>query len=249
VAAGFPDFRLIGNPDNRGFTGGMNTGLKATTGKYVLLTEDDIVLDPGAIGEIVRHLEDSPSTGLAGALMMNKVAGTIRCAGGKLELGPRFAIREIAAGQATLSLTSPYPVTYLPGAFILGRRDLLVRIGGFWEELFMYQDDVDLCLRLAKAGARIDVVPTAVVRHFDPPDGPEPGWLTDLKVRNLLWLYVRHAPPDVLLVFVARYYLFGMVRSLASGRRLAWSRARALAMTVFCLPRLLSLRWGHHVSS
>jgi GT2 family glycosyltransferase len=100
-----------------------------------------------------------------------------------------------------------YPVTYLPGAFILARRELLDRIGGFWDKLFMYTDDVELYARATPAGAGIVIVPVARVWHFDPPALPVPGWLTALKVRNMLWLYIRHAPIEVLIPFVVRYCL------------------------------------------
>lgn len=243
VVAEIPEARLIANPGNLGFAAGMNVGLREATGEYVLLTEDDIVLAPGALEAVVRHLEDHPRVGMAGALMLNKSSGTVRCAGGEVRLGSRYSFRLTGEGRDDLGMTAPYRVNYLPGAFILARRELLIQVGGFWEELFMYQEDVDLCLRVVAMGVGIDVVPAAVVRHFDPSDRPDPPWLANLKMRNLLWIYVRHAPPRTFAAFFVRYYLLGMARALATDRRRAWAIARAVIVTGFHLPRLLSLRW------
>src|SRR5262249_6925512 len=160
-----------------------------------------------------------------------------------IQLGPRFVMRVIGQGQDVPGPTAPYSVNYLPGAFILGRRELLARVGGFWDDLFMYQEDVDLCLRVTGTAARIVVVPAPLAWHFDPPDRPEPRWLTRLKVRNLLWLYVRHAPIKVILAFILRYCVIGLVRALLTDRHQAWSIVRAVAITVYRLPSLLSLRW------
>lgn len=245
IVAGFPGVEIFASAINSGFAGGMNLGLRYASGKYVLFTEDDIVVDRKALEVLVRYLEVHPGVGLAGAVMLNRATGTIRCAGGEVRLGQRFEFRVIDENEAfSRRGTNPYRVTYLPGAFILARRELLDRIGGFWHQLFMYHDDVELCVRANRAGAEIAVVPEARVWHFDPPAQPVPGWLADLKVRNMLWLYVRHAPIQVLIPFVARYYLVGFIRGLVTNPRYALALARAVVATGVRLPMLLTRRWA-----
>ncbi len=245
VVAGFSGVELIASPTNTGFTGGMNLGLRHASGKYVLFTEDDIVVDGNAVKLLVAHMEADPVTGLGGAVMLNRATGTIRCAGGEVRLGKRFDFQVIGRHELpTDRETAPYPVTYLPGAFILARRDLLDRIGGFWDKLFMYNDDVELCVRATRAGAGIVVVPAARVWHFDPPVRPDPVWLTALKVRNMLWLYIRHAPIGVLIPFLARYCLVGFIRGLVTNPRHALALVRAVVATGIRLPTLLTWRWA-----
>jgi GT2 family glycosyltransferase len=55
---------------------------------------------------------------------------------------------------------------WLPGACLAVRRQSFERVGGFEERLFMYGEDVDLSIRLAKHG-RIAIVNTAIFRHDD----------------------------------------------------------------------------------
>jgi GT2 family glycosyltransferase len=243
IVAGFIGVEFIANPKNTGFTGGMNLGLRHASGKYVLFTEDDIIVDHNALEELVCYLDAHPAIGLGGATMLNRSDGTIRCAGGEIRIGQRFELQVIGEHNTPDGQwQDPYPVTYLPGAFILARRELLDRIGGFWDELFMYMEDVELCVRAAQAGAGIVLVPSARVWHFDPPPRPDPRWLTALKLRNMLWLYIRHAPLDVVLIFIFRYYLLGFVRSLLTCPRHAVSLVHATIATGFRLPMLLTWR-------
>lgn len=245
VVARFPGVRLVANPDNLGFTGGMNTGLRAATGEYVVLTEDDILLSPGAVREVVGHLAARPDVGLAGGLMLNQEAGTVRCAGGRVRLGRRFELEVIGDGQADDGrFTEPFPVTYLPGAFVAARRAVWERFAGFRERYYLYLEDVDLCVRVAAAGLGVDVVPAARVWHVNPPAAPVPGWLERLKRRNLLRLYLLNAPARVIPGFLARYCLWGVVRQLAAGRRGGWQTTVAAAQTLTELPALLRERWA-----
>jgi GT2 family glycosyltransferase len=223
----------------------MNLGLRHAAGKYVLFTEDDIVAESNAVELLVGHMESNPDTGLAGGIMFNRSARTVRCAGGEVRLGQRFDFRVIQEIEDPRNGgLGAYPVTYLPGAFLLARRELLEKIGGFWDELFMYSEDVELCVRATSAGARIVVVPTARVWHLEPPLAVEQAWLTDVKVRNHLWVYVRHAPLEALVPFLVRFCVSGLTQGVRRSPRHTLAVARAVVSTVIRLPTLLRLRWA-----
>src|SRR5271165_2697204 len=72
----------------------------------------------------------------------------------------------LAAAFPQTKLFSGYNLTFLPadgtnevgainGAFMMARRAVLDRVGLFDETFFMYGDDLDLCIRVARAGHRI----------------------------------------------------------------------------------------------
>ena len=54
---------------------------------------------------------------------------------------------------------------WVSGSCLLTRRSLLETLGGFDEAFFLYEEDVDLCLRARQAGARIVLTPAARVIH------------------------------------------------------------------------------------
>ena len=63
--------RIIENGKNLGFAGGNNIGLKAASGDYILMLNNDTVVAKGAIHAMVRHLQNNPDIGVVGPLTNN----------------------------------------------------------------------------------------------------------------------------------------------------------------------------------
>src|SRR5580698_4396424 len=82
----YPHVKLIQNAENLGFATGMNVGMQIASGDYIYLTEDDVVLEPDCVRELVQHALAEPGLGLVSGLMYNKREGTILSAGGRLIL-------------------------------------------------------------------------------------------------------------------------------------------------------------------
>lgn len=207
--------RLLQNPTNVGFTGGMNRGIAAASGEYVCLTEDDIVMDAESIGQLVEYAGAHDSAGLLAPLILNRTAGTVRCAGGEFSLGGVYRKEIHGEGAPDAGLfPRPFDVTYAAGSSLFARADFLRRVGGFREEFFMYVEDVELCARVARVGRRITVVPDARVYHIEPAE--ETGLAPHLelqKLKNFFALYLLHAPRRVLPEFFLRYALLGTLRA------------------------------------
>lgn len=241
LVEGYPGVRLIANSANLGFTTGMNVGIAAAQGPYVYLTEDDIEMERECLQVLVQYLAAHPQVGLAGPIMLNRHDGTVRCAGGDFELGGiyRMTIRGANAPFVVGDFPDPYFVTFLPGAAVMTRLDLLQDLQGFRDEFFMYVEDVDLCARVLRRGLAVAIVPRARVHHHPPTPGV-PAWLEFHKVKNLSALYLMHAPLRVLPIFLFRYGVLGAVRALARGR--VGSHLRAWAWALWHTPRLLAER-------
>jgi GT2 family glycosyltransferase len=241
LVKGYPRAKLIANSDNLGFTTGMNVGIAAARGPYVYLTEDDIEMEPDCLEALVQYLALNPQAGLAGPIMLNRDDGTVRCAGGDFELAGiyRMTIRGAGTSFVPGELSDPYAVTFLPGAAMMTRLDLLQDLQGFRDEFFMYVEDVDLCARVLRRGLVIAVVPQARVHHHPPRPGVAP-WLEFHKIKNLSALYLIHAPLRVLPVFLLRYGVVGGMRALARGG--IASHLRGWAWALWHMPRLLAER-------
>ena len=247
LTASYPTVRLLRNQQNLGFTGGMNAGIDAARGDFIYLTEDDIEMDAGCISALVSHLRKHPGTGLAGAMMLNHDDGTIRCAGGRVELGTKFSMQVIGAGEvpAPRASVEPYLVSYLPGASMMASREHLALLGGFRDDFFMYMEDVELCCRVLQRGLDIVLVPDARVVHYRSDDSPS-ARLEYCKIRNLATLYFVHAPLRLIPEFVLRYGLIGSIRAMGSGPRAAFTHLRAWASALLHAPRLLARRLSTH---
>jgi GT2 family glycosyltransferase len=245
----FPSVRLIQNPDNLGFTGGMNVGIEASSGSYVYLTEDDVVLRPGCIAALVSYMEEHPAAGLAAPVMYNRASGTIRSAGGRFELASVFRMTIIGEGEpGTHRFPGAFDVMYIPGASIFARLGTLQGMHGFRPDYFMYQEDLELCIRVLKSGKRIVTVPEAGVDHFEPPSHPSTDFIEFLRLRNFFATYLLHAPMSVLPAFLVRYGPMAVARALASDPRLARLTIKAWSSVLARAPRLLWERDGRVLS-
>jgi GT2 family glycosyltransferase len=221
----------------------MNVGINAARGKYLYLTEDDVVLRPGCVDALIAFLASHPDVALAAPIMYNRRSGTIRSAGGRFSLGSVYAMtihgeNEPDRGQ----FSAPFDVTYIPGASICAETDLLQSMNGFREDFFVYHEDAELCMRVLKAGRRIVTVPRAKVDHFEPLPGPSSDFVDFCRMRNFFAVYLLHARIGVLPFFVARYGGLEMLRAIARDRRRARLLFKALTVVARDAPRLLSER-------
>ena len=177
VAAGFPDVRLLVNPENRGFSAAFNQALPHCTGDAILLLNPDAELQPGSMTALSAHLEARPHLGAAGPMLLN-ADGSVQSS------RRRFPTLATAFLESTV-LQSYLPrnrhldryycldtpedreqeVDWLVGACLLLRRSALEEVGGLDERFFLYFEEVDWFRRAHTMGWRTAYVPQARVLH------------------------------------------------------------------------------------
>ena len=144
---------LIKNNANYGFAGGNNIGikyaLKSLNSDYVLLLNNDTVVDRDFLTELVEVAESSPEIGFVGAkTYFYDMENTIQAAGGgKIDLKQAIAL-EIASNQIDNGKYDENgELDYVSGSCMLCKRKMLDKIGMLNEKYFMYWEDVDWCFR------------------------------------------------------------------------------------------------------
>lgn len=230
--------RLVRTGRNVGFTGGMNRGIAVATGRYLYLTEDDLVSDRECARVAVDYLQGHPEVGLATGIMYNEDDGTIRCAGGEVSLDGVYRQVVFGQGERDGRFREPFDVSYIPGAMVFARTGVMRELGGFREEFFMYLEDVELCVRARAAGYRIAVIPGAKAHHFRPASTVVPQEIAMHKLKNVVTLYLLHARAAVLPEFLIRYAVAPLIRQPGARRFVV----RALRWVAGRLPRLVRER-------
>jgi GT2 family glycosyltransferase len=243
VVAEFPEARLLPLERNLGFTGGMNAGIAQARGRYVLLTEDDIVLEPASVAAWLHYAEGERRTAVLTGILLDHGTRRIRSAGGELALGPPFRLRMIGAGESLSGARrDPYEVSFAPGGYLLFAREALEALGGFRPAFFMYLEDVELCLRARRLGIPIVVVPAARAEHLPPLPGPASTALKFHMMKNLLATYALHAPLRALPSVALRYGPLEGIRRCLTGPQEALAFARAWSWLILHLAGLLRAR-------
>lgn len=175
----FPDVRWIQLDENIGFGRANNIGLEHATGTYVLYLNPDTIVGSDTLEVMKRFLDEHPQTGIAGCKVLNPDGSfQVACRRGlptpwvsfcKLfGLQRLFPSSKLFAGYnlTYLPIDATYSVDALIGAFMIGRRDLLQRLGGFDPAFFMYGEDIDLCYRVQLAGFDVTYVHTTSIVHY-----------------------------------------------------------------------------------
>jgi GT2 family glycosyltransferase len=168
----YPWVDYVPAPENLGFGRGNNRGYARTSGAFVLFLNPDTVVNAPALEHCLERLRTDARIGLISPRLVQ--------ADGTMDLACRRSIPTLwdgfcrASGLAAVfphvSLFAGYNLTHLPvegtydvgainGAFMLAPRRALEAVAPdgavFDENFFMYGDDLDLCIRFARAGWRI----------------------------------------------------------------------------------------------
>ena len=165
----FSRVRYIYSPENLRFAGGNNLAMRTALKEgydYVLLLNNDTVVEPGFLDKMVEAGESSDAIGLVGAKMYYyDPPDVIWFAGGKMDV--RFArMRHLGIGRKDDgSYDRPGDMTFLNGACLLIKSAVLKHVGMLDEDYYLYGEDQDYCFRALAKGWRLYFQPGAKIRH------------------------------------------------------------------------------------
>jgi len=153
IAANFPEFRLIRQP-NKGLSAARNVGLHAALGELIAYTDSDCVVDPHWLAFMVRAMAEGGLDGCGGPNYAPHEDGWIE---GCVAASP---------GAPSHVLIGDERAEHLAGCNMLFRKAALEDAGGFDPQFTAAGDDVDICWRLMDAGYVLGYCPSAFVWHF-----------------------------------------------------------------------------------
>ena len=168
--------RLLRLPENRGYSGGCNEGLKHSSADYVVFMNDDTEHDPLWLDSLVKAaLEDREIGALQPKILSlkdynkgKKIFEYAGAAGGMIDrmgypwcLGRKFSTIEQDRGQ----YDGGQDIFWASGVAMFVKRTVAEELGGFDDEFFMQMEEIDLSWRMKLAGYHVRSVPSSVVLH------------------------------------------------------------------------------------
>lgn len=160
----YPQVNLLALPENAGFCGGVNAGIRKAKGKYILMLNNDTIVKPGFIRELVQELESSPRVFSCQAKMLQIQDENLTDDAGNFynALGWAFAAGK---GKPERNYNSSRKIFSSCAAAALYRKSILKKIGLLDEEHFAYLEDMDLGYRARLHGYENHFCPKAKVLH------------------------------------------------------------------------------------
>ena len=150
---------MIKNQRNLGYAGGNNVGIRAALAAgadYVLLLNNDTVVDKSFLNELIKVATDNQNAGFVGPKVYYYNYGgrqdIINFAGGKLDMlrgqARHIGLNEIDEGQ----YEETTKVDYIEGSCVLVRKDVIQKVGMLNPLYLNYWEDNDWCLRAKNQG-------------------------------------------------------------------------------------------------
>jgi len=158
---------------NTGFGAGNMLGTEFADAKYLAFINNDTLLQNDCLSILIKTLENNHKIGIAGPQAYKKNGKPLICT-------DHFAspLKEIT-GRRFLEKINPkkYPerkkkynhlqqVNTVSGSFMFIKADDFYGVGGFDKTIFLYHEETDLCLRLAKNNLFAYLIPEAKYVHF-----------------------------------------------------------------------------------
>lgn len=216
---------------NYGFAEGNNRGMKyafSHGADYVFLLNNDTIVDPTMLSELVRLAEADPSVGIAGPIIYYTDApDRVWFAGMRFRDGLYVVRRGLHLNPP---LKAAEDVDFISGCGMLIRRSVLKEIGFFSSDYFMYYEDLDYCVRAQRGGFKLICATNARMWHAvsSSTGGPDSPLKQYYQVKSSLIFYRRHTKGlmyllNVLLRFGHAFWV--MLKMIFLGR-LKWKAAQ-----------------------
>jgi GT2 family glycosyltransferase len=232
VRVEFPAARLIACDENLGYTRGNNLGLRAATGRYLLILNPDTEVVGDAIPQMLAYMDAHPRIGVLGPQLLYS-DGTVQSTRRRFpSLATGFFESTWCQPLAPRRLLDHYYARDLPddaigevdwvvGAALLVRREAYEQVGGFDEGFFMYSEEMDWCRRMKAAGWQVVYFPPARIVHHEAKSSAQVPAATHIRFNTSKVRYFRkyHGPfaAEALRWFLLGNFAFQLALEWAKG--------------------------------
>ena len=201
----YPEVVFFAFKQNVGFQALLKKGMEASSGKFMLLLNGDIIVTPDSLTRMLELLKNDPTIGMVGPKLLN-FNGSLqyscfrfyhpitivyrRTFLGKLPFAKKhldwFLMKEFNHDQKR-------EVDWLMGSALMISRGALQKVGYMDEQFFMYMEDVDWCRRFWENGYKVIYYPEAQMHHYHGKGSAKGGVIKSLLFNRMTWIHISSA--------------------------------------------------------
>jgi len=199
IHSAFPEIQIVDLTENLGYAGNNNVGIEEAIKRgadWVLVLNEDTILDPDCLTELVKVGENDPKIGIVGPMVYHyDEPNIIQSAGGilgKYWQSRHLGQNELDQGQFQV----PHRVEWISGCAIMVRKTAIEQAGMLDANFFIYWEETEWCIRIVRSGWQIIHVPQAKIWHkgVQRDYQPKPSF-TYYGTRNHLLTLSKHQAP------------------------------------------------------
>jgi GT2 family glycosyltransferase len=171
VRKNFPNVIQTINPQRFGFAKNNNINLRKSSGRYLMLLNDDTLVQNGSLDIAIKYMDDHPDIGMVGCKMINP-DGTFQPTSARRfqtllstlfsESGLRWRFKKLFPPDENTIREIDLPQE----SGMIMRRAVLDKVGLLDERFFMFGEGADFCRRVKRAGWKIVFLPDCRIVHF-----------------------------------------------------------------------------------
>ena len=211
-------FRWLDAGSNLGFAAANNLAAAQARGRFIVCLNPDAFANPDWLETLITAAEQTGAI-MAGSLQVDAQNDAMLDGAGDMYLFAGIAWRALH-GMPRVTLPDRADVFGPCAAASLYQREAFLAVGGFDARFFCYHEDVDLALRLRRAGGRCVQVNTAIVRHVGSGiAGKRSDFASRLGSRNRLWTYLKSFPSPWVWVLLPAHLVLTALWLLATIQR------------------------------
>ena len=238
--------RIIENKTNFGFATANNQGTKISKGEFILFLNSDTEIKDNVLGHLVSYMRKNPKVGVATSALNNK-DGSLQATGGYfptlLRVFSWMTIQDFPLVDKFIKPFHPFhsksffskgdsfyskqrELDWVTGAFLMTKKEILNKIGGWDETFFMYVEEVDLCFRIKNKGFQVWYLPKWSTTHLGGASSKTSEFSLLSEYKGVKKFYKKHYPSwqyPVLRILLkigalGRIILFGILEGPGSAK-------------------------------
>jgi GT2 family glycosyltransferase len=201
----YPDIIFLPSRENLGFGGEVNSGIKKSQGKYILILNDDIVVKKDSIESLLKYGRNHSEVGIIGPQLLNfnetfqpscfrfLSPFTIlyrRTFFGRLPFAKKHLDRFLMKDFNHKEIRE---VDWLMGSAMLIKRSAVDKVGLIDRRFKMYMEDTDWCRRFWENGYKVIYYPHSQMYHYHRRGSAGEGILSLILFNKLTRLHIQSA--------------------------------------------------------